>query len=148
MASGWMRLLMEAGFVILDHPADLGIEAYGKTLSQAFEQAASGLISVILDPASVRPVESKPIILKAGDRKQLLVRWLTEVLYLYDGLKFSPARFRIRRLSSRVLEAQVLGEPFNRERHRTRLDVKAITYHQLEIGKRQSEYRLQVFLDI
>ena len=139
---------MEAGFLILDHPADLGIEARGETLSEAFEQGACGLTSVILDPACVRPVESRPVRIEAGDRQQLLVRWLTEVLYLYDGLKFAPREFRIGRLSSRLLEAQVRGEPFDRLRHTVRLDVKAITYHQLQIRKRGSGHWLQVFLDI
>lgn len=139
---------MEAGYLILDHPADLGIEARGKTLAAAFEQAACGLVSVIVDPDSVRPVESRSVTIEAGDHQQLLVRWLTEVLYLYDGLKFFPRDFKIGRLSSRVLEAQVRGEPFDRRRHLIRLDVKAITYHQLEIHRRGSGHGLQVFLDI
>lgn len=139
---------MEAGYLILDHPADLGIEARGKTLAEAFEQGACGLTSVILDPASVRPVESSPVRIEAGDRQQLLVRWLTEVLYLYDGLKFAPRHFEIERLSSQFLEAQVRGEPFDPGRHTVRLDVKAITYHQLQIRRRASGCWLQVFLDI
>ena len=139
---------MEAGYRILDHPADLGIEARGNTLAEAFEQAACGLVSVIVDPDSVRPVESRAVIIEAGDHQQLLVRWLTEVLYLYDGLKFVPRDFRIERVSSRLLEAQVRGEPFDRLRHAVRLDVKAITYHQLEIRRRGSGHGLQVFLDI
>ena len=139
---------MEAGYRILDHPADLGIEAHGKTLPEAFEQAARGLTSVILDRDSIRRVESRPVRIEAGDRQQLLVRWLSEVLYLYDGLKFAPRDFRIGRISSRLLEAQVRGEPFDRLRHTVRLDVKAITYHQLEIRRRGSGYWLQVYLDI
>ena len=139
---------MNAGYLILDHPADLGIEARGKTLAEAFGQVAYGLVSVILDPASVQPVESMPVRIEAGDRQQLLVRWLTEVLYLYDGLKFAPRHFKIERSSSRFLEAQVRGEPFDPGRHTVRLDVKAITYHQLEIRRRASGYGLQVFLDI
>ena len=139
---------MEAGYLILDHPADLGIEARGKTLAEAFEQAACGLVSVIVDPDSVRPLESRSVKIEAGDRQQLLVRWLTEVLYFYDGLKFVPRDFKIGRISSHLLEAQVRGEPFDRRRHPIRLDVKAITYHQLEIRRRGSGRWLQVFLDI
>lgn len=139
---------MEAGYLILDHPADLGIEARGNTPAEAFEQAARGLISVIVDPDSVRLVQSRSMKIEAGDPQQLLVRWLTEVLYLYDGLKFAPREFRIGRLSSHLLEAQVRGEPFDRQRHTIRLDVKAITYHQLEIRQRGSGHWLQVFLDI
>ena len=139
---------MEAGYRILDHPADLGVEARGNTLAETFEQAACGLVSVIVDPGSVRPVESRSAKIEAGDHQQLLVRWLTEVLYLYDGLKFVPREFKIERLSSHILEAQVWGEPFDRLRHTLRLDVKAITYHQLEIRRRGSGHWLQVFLDI
>ena len=139
---------METGYLILDHPADLGIEARGKTLSEAFEQAACGLTSVIIDPDTIRPEESRPVRIEAGDRQQLLVRWLTEVLYLYDGLKFAPRDFKIERLSSHLLEAQVRGESFDRRRHTVRLDVKAVTYHQIEIRRRSSLYCLQVFLDI
>ena len=139
---------MEAGYLILDHPADLGIEARGNTLAEAFEQAARGLISVAVDPESVRPVESRLVKIEAGDHQQLLVRWLTEVLYLYDGLKFVPREFKIGRLSPHFLEAQVRGEPFHHLRHTVRLDVKAITYHQLEIRWRGSGHWLQVFLDI
>jgi SHS2 domain-containing protein len=139
---------MESGYLLLDHPADLGIEAYGKTLSEAFEQAACGLTSVILDPDSVLPAESMPVRIEAGDQQQLLVRWLTEVLYLYDGLKFAPREFKIGRLSARLLEARVRGEPYNLGRHTARLDVKAITYHQLTIRTRPSACWLQVFLDI
>lgn len=139
---------MEAGYRILDHPADLGIEARGKTLAEAFEQAARGLTSVIVDPDSIRLVESRPVSIEAGDRQQLLVRWLTEVLYLYDGLNFAPGDFKIERLSSHLLEAQVRGEWFDRRRHSVRLDVKAVTYHQLEIRRRSQGHWLQVFLDI
>lgn len=139
---------MEAGYLILDHPADLGIEARGNTPAEAFEQAARGLISVIVDPDSVRPVQSRSVKIEAGDHQQLLVRWLTEVLYLYDGLKFVPRDFKIEGISSRILKAQVRGEPFDCLRHTVRLDVKAITYHQLEIRRRGSGHWLQVFLDI
>ena len=139
---------MDAGYRILDHPADLGIEARGKTLAEAFEQAACGLVSVIVDPDSVQPVESRSVKVEAGDHQQLLVRWLTEVLYLYDGLKFAPRDFKIGGLSSHSLEARVRGEPFDPGRHPIRLDVKAITYHQLEIRRRGTDHWLQVFLDI
>ena len=139
---------MESGYLILDHPADLGIEAHGKTLPEAFEQAACGLTSVILDRDSIRLVESRPVRIEAGDRQQLLVRWLSEVLYLYDGLNFAPRDFKVQMLSSRLLEARVRGEPFDRRRHTVRLDVKAITYHQLKIRRRGPGHWLQVFLDI
>jgi len=139
---------MEAGYRILDHPADLGVEARGNTLAETFEQAACGLVSVIIDLDSVRLVESRAVKIEAGDHQQLLVRWLNEVLYLYDGLKFVPRDFTLARVASRPLDVIDRGEPVDRLRHTVRLDVKAITYHQLEIHRSGSGHWLQVFLDI
>jgi SHS2 domain-containing protein len=86
---------MQPGFVILDHPADLGIEARGRTLAEAFEQAAIALMSIILDLTTVEPKELRRVQLKATDQEQLLVRWLEELLYLYDGENFVGSKFVI-----------------------------------------------------
>ena len=60
--------MTSSGFIVLDHPADLGIEAYGRTLAESFEQAALGPISVILDPATVKRVEAKKVELRNRHR--------------------------------------------------------------------------------
>ncbi len=52
-------------FDVIDHPADLGIEARGSTMAQAFEQAATGLMSVILDLSSVEARVSREVVLEA-----------------------------------------------------------------------------------
>jgi SHS2 domain-containing protein len=136
------------GYHLIDHPADVGIEASGQNLNEAFEQAAVGLMSTILDTDSVEPMESRKINLKAADVEQLLVKWLTEILYLYDGKKFVGAQFQISELSPQKLSATVLGERFSEEKHATRLDVKAITYHQLLLEESEEGARVRVFLDI
>ena len=136
------------GFALIDHPADLGIEAWGRTLAEAFEQSALGLISVILDVVTVEASESREISLQGSDPEHLLVKWLTEILYLYDGQRFVCARFEIVELTPRELRAKILGEPFSEEKHTTRLDVKAITYHQLLVQGSEQGGRVRVFLDI
>ena len=137
-----------AGYSLLDHPADLGIEAFGRNLAEAFEQAALALISVILDPDKITCSQSKEVIIEGADYEQLLVRWLAEVLYLYDGQNFAGGNFDISELSSTGLKARVLGEPFDLDRHRPRLDVKAITYHQLLLKEDDSGAKIRVYLDI
>ena len=139
---------MQPGFVILDHPADLGIEARGQTLAEAFEQAAIALMSIILDLTTVEPKEFREVRLKATDQEQLLVKWLEELLYLYDGENFAGSKFVIEELGPNHLNASVRGEPFSEAKHLTRLDVKAITYHQLLVQQNQEGGRVRVFLDI
>ena len=137
-----------SGFRILDHPADLGIEAYGKTVAEAFEQAALGLVSIIVDASSVEARECREVTLRGSDREQLLVRWLQEILYLYDGEHFIGGRFQISQLEPGWLQALVYGEPFDPKHHQTRLDVKAVTYHQLKVLEGTGNSSVRVFLDI
>jgi SHS2 domain-containing protein len=136
------------GHEILEHPADVGISAHGESLQEAFEEAAGGLMEIILDPATVRPRTAMPVSITASDHQQLLVRWLSEVLFLYDGKRFPCAEFSIHELGPTWLVATVRGEELDTTRHLTRLDVKAITYHQLEIREGAGHARVRVFLDI
>jgi SHS2 domain-containing protein len=141
-------MMLHGGFRILEHPADVGIEATGGTLHEAFEQAAVGLTSIILDPSTVGKGELKKIRITGSDREQLLVRFLSEVLYLYDGLGFVAAEVSVTSLSDTDLEATVKGEQFQSGRHTTRLDVKAITYHQISVNESSKGARVRVYLDI
>ena len=140
--------MSKKGFEIIDHPADIGIEAYGENSREAFEQAAVALMSIILELSSVQNQESRTIELSAIDYKHLLVKWLNEVLYLYDGEGFVGFRFGIKELTTTHLYAIIYGEKFNPEKHPTKLDVKAITYHQIEVNEDEKEARVRVYLDI
>jgi SHS2 domain-containing protein len=135
-------------FVILEHPADLGIEAFGRSIAEAFQNAALGLMSIILDTSTVAETEERAISLRGTDYDQLLVKWLSEILYLYDGQGFAGKRFAIRVLESQELEALVWGETYSPSKHPARLDVKAVTYHQLLIEQQSEGARVRVYLDI
>ena len=139
---------MEAGYAILEHPADLGIEARGATIVEAFQNAARALMSIILDDSKVEACEVREISTRAIDAEHLLVKWLSEILYLFDGQQFVAKEFLITELTSQRLEATIRGERFSKVRHQTRLDVKAVTYHQLEVRQGEHEVTLKVFLDI
>lgn len=139
---------MRRGYVILDHPADIGIEAYGKNLKEAFEEAAIALTSIILDSSSIDPVEIRKLEINASDIEHLLVKWLSEILYLYDGDNFVCREFNITELTPNFLSAEIRGEAFNNTKHLTKLDVKAITYHQILVCENVERGLVRVFLDI
>ena len=138
---------MRNGFSILPHPADVGIEAHGATLARAFEQAALGMMSVIVDLSTVTASTSLAVDVTGSDSEQLLVRWLSEVLYLYDGRRFVCAHCAIEEFEPTRLSARVSGEYLSGH-HITRLDVKAVTYHQLSIEEGDSISTVRVYLDI
>jgi len=138
---------MTGSFEILEHPSDLGIRATGDSLAGAFINAARGLLHVILE-GDVRERTERVVTLNASDRGHLLVRWLSEVLYLYDAEHFVPASFRFTEFSDTLLVAEIRGEAFDRARHQTKLDVKAVTYHQLAFDDGPRHSQVTVFLDI
>lgn len=132
----------------LEHPSDIGIEAHGATCAEVFSRAAAALIAIILDPSTVRAAERRSINLRASDAEQLLVRWLSEILYLYDGQGFVVGESVITCCTPTMLEASVAGESFNAARHAVRTDVKAVTYHQVSVLQTADGWHIRVFLDI
>jgi SHS2 domain-containing protein len=126
----------------------MGIEARGASMKEAYEQAAYGLLSIILDCSKVVPNRTEFIRVHAAEREQLLVRWLNEILYCFDGEHFVPKEFHITEISNIALVAEVRGEYFRPSVHRTKLDVKAITYHQISVTEEKGEYLVRVYVDI
>jgi SHS2 domain-containing protein len=135
-------------FEILEHPSDLGIEAHGSSMQEVFRNAAHGLVSVVAGASEIEPRQERMVVLRALDRENLMVRWLTEILYLYDAEKFLTADVKFETLTDTLLKATLLGEPYDVSKHELKLDVKAITYHQLKIEDHDGDWIARVFVDI
>jgi SHS2 domain-containing protein len=135
-------------FKILEHPSDLGIEAHGSSMQELFKNAAHGFMSVVAGTSKIESRQNRFIELQATDRENLLVRWLTEILYLYDAEKFLTADVRFETLTDTLLKANLFGEPYDVSKHELKLDVKAITYHQLKVEDHDGNWIARVFVDI
>jgi len=135
-------------FEILEHPADIGFRAFGRTLPELFANAALAMLSIAADPAAVEPRAEYALAAESGDRESLLVDWLSEVLYWFDGKRIAFRSFRVTEFRDTAIAAVGAGEPRDPERHRARLIVKAVTYHQLKIERRGGVWLAEVYLDI
>jgi protein archease len=135
-------------FRILEHTADIGFEAFGSTLPEVFENAARAMAHLIADPATVRRVEEVRIEVQGTDPPDLLVNWLSEILYQHDAERYLFRDFRVENLGDHAASGTAWGEIINPARHRTNLMVKAITYHQLSLQQTASGWRAQVYVDI
>lgn len=135
-------------FRILEHTADVGFEAFGSTLPEVFENAARAMAHLIADPATVRPVEEIQIEVQGTDPPDLLVNWLSEILYQHDTGRCLFHDFRVEILDDHAASGVAWGEKIDPARHRTNLMVKAITYHQLGLQQTAGGWRAQVYVDI
>jgi SHS2 domain-containing protein len=132
----------------LDHTADLRIEVEGGTLEELFREAAAALFDVIVGLDSVEVREFREVRASGEDTKELLVDWLRELLYRFDGEGMVFSRFEITDFSGTGMRARCGGEPFDRRRHRIRHEIKAVTYHGLEIVERKGTLSVSVVFDI
>jgi SHS2 domain-containing protein len=139
---------VKLSFKILEHPSDLGIEAYGKSMQEVFRNAALGLVSIVAGASKIEPRQKRIVKLQALDRENLMVRWLTEVLYLYDTEKFLSADFEFETLTDTSLKAGLIGEQYDESKHELELDIKAVTYHHLSVEDHNGDWMAQVFLDV
>ena len=134
-------------FEVIEHTADVGIIAYGRSLEELFANAAVGMMSFLIDVTSVRLLQQRTLTADADDREGLLIAWLNELLVLLNADGFVPGRLTVRDLTGTQLRADVAGEPVDPARHRFHLDVKAATYHGLEI-KHDGLWQARVIFDV
>jgi len=132
---------------ILEHTADMGIEATGETLEELLIQAARGLMAII-SGAEALPREERSVEITAGESGELLVNWLNEILFLFDSGGFFPAEFIIEEATENRIKALVGGELFDPERHPVDREIKAATYHQLKIERGEEGWKARVYLDL
>jgi SHS2 domain-containing protein len=135
-------------FEVLEHPADIGFRAFGGTLPELFAHSALAMLSIAADPAAVLPRHEYSLAVESGDRESLLVDWLNEVLYWFDGKRIAFRDFRVTQFRETAIQAVGTGEPRDPLRHPARLIVKAVTYHQLKIERRGGLWVAEVYLDI
>ena len=133
---------------LLEHTADMGIEAQGETPADLFRQMALGLREIITACQDIRPKDEEAIEVFGGDREELLVNWLGELVFLLEVRRFLPACFEIEAIDEHHVKARVRGEIFDPARHFLEREVKAITYHQISVESAAGGWSARVFVDI
>ena len=138
-------------FEIIDHTADIGIVAYGKTKREVFINAAKGMFEIIAgENRELKENFYDKIKLEAKSLEDLLIAWLNELLYISEVKLVILNKFKIKELSDGQIKAEVGGTKINHLSIRIKREVKAVTYHRLEIKKDEESglWRAQVIFDI
>jgi len=135
-------------YELMEHTADIGIIAYGKSLSEAFGNAAYAMFDILTDADKIDGKESFEIQLSAGGQDELLRNWLDELLFRYETERILCGKFDINGLDEQNLSATVFYEKIDRSRHEIKTEIKNVTYHQLEIKKHKNKWSVQVIFDL
>lgn len=135
-------------FEVIEHTADTGIRAFGKDVKEAFENAALGMFSLVADLDKVEEREEHEVEVQADNREDLLVEWLNELLYLLEVKRLLLRSFKVMEIDDHHLKAKVFGEEIDEKKHELGVDIKAVTYHMLKVGKTDDTWEAQVIFDV
>ena len=143
---------MKKRFEFLEHTADAYIAAYGESLEEAFENAALATFEVMTDLKKIKPKVEETVELEAHDESALLYNWLEEFLIRFETTGNIYSRFKVLNIeetpSGLKLKAKAWGEPYDPKRHPSKVGIKAVTYHRMEIMKKPKAVTIKFILDI
>jgi SHS2 domain-containing protein len=141
-------------FEILEHPADVGFLAYGKTLVELFENAALAMCSLACAQEKIEEREQREIVATGADMESLMYSWLTEILAVADAEQLVFRRVSVSELrepqgsTPGTAKGFAHGKKFDRSRHAAGTYIKAVTLHQFAVERTSEGFRARVYLDL
>jgi SHS2 domain-containing protein len=140
-------------YEILEHTADVGLKANGLTLKELFENAARGMFAIISGvedsndamSSMQRRIEIKK---EAEELEELLVNWLSELLYIFNKEKILFSSFKILELNNSGIIGDAYGENIDPSHSVLQTEIKAVTFHGLKIQKNLKDFSCNIIFDV
>lgn len=133
---------------LIDHTADVGIQVFGSNLADLFEKAGLAMFDVICEFKDEKVDETVQLSVDGDDLADLMVNWLRELLYLWNGKEQLVKTIAVRFLTETAIGAAIGVEAFMPEQHRIQHEIKAVTYHQIQVEPTPNGYAATVIFDI
>jgi SHS2 domain-containing protein len=152
-------------FKYFDHTSEMKFQAYGKSLDEAFGNAACAMTDFVTPVDAIKVKKHKKLHLTASKVESLLYDFLDEVLFHMDTTHFltAEATVKITRKEKKASKgikgtsgnkADVLFELTatlggdDTDAYPLKGEVKAITYNDMRITEEKSVWTVQVVCDI
>lgn len=137
-------------YEIIDHTADIGIRIEAASLGELFVSAAEAAFDLLVSTKrSHIPAVEVPIRIEAPAIDQLLVRWLQELIFVFESRRLVLTKFWVDEIDEHHVEGSAKGQKFDPTRHEQKLDIKAVTYHRIKVEKgKDGLWRAEVIFDI
>ena len=138
----------EKHYRITPRQSELAVRIVGTSQANLFENAAFALFDVMSDSAKIELRERMPLEVEGSDRDELLVNWLRELLYLYQGSGYLLNDFSILEAKDTSLKAEVGGEKLDLDRHEIKQEIATVAYHQSRMQKTGDQWIAQVIFEV
>lgn len=131
-------------FEELEHVSEVALRIYGRSWPELLEHAARGMFHLITEEPGQGPRTERQVRVEAGDREALLVEWLSELLTLHDTHGEVYDAFELEEVTPERVVGKVRGRPLRGGR----LQIKAVTYHDLELAESGRGLEARVTFDV
>jgi SHS2 domain-containing protein len=142
----------KTGYTFLPHTTDAYIEAVGATLEEAMQFAGMALIDTMCSIESIEPIITEQVETSGRDEVTLLYDWLECILLKFDLEGKVYSRFKVaavyRSAVGLSVTAEISGEKYDRKKHGAKVEVKAVTYHKMEVLREGNSAVLRFILDL
>jgi SHS2 domain-containing protein len=139
---------MAKPYTMLDHTADLRIRITGSDPADLFKNAGLALFDLIVNPNQLESREVIEVAVTGDDRADLMVNYLRELLYLWTGKNQLVHLIAIAHISDTAVSARVCTDRYQPQRHEILHEIKAVTYHRIEVGRTADGWEATVVFDI
>ncbi len=137
---------------LIDHTADLGIEITGRTKKELFTKAVWSLTDILIErKESIKGIANfrqRTLTVEGSDIADLLVNFLREILYLFNGEVLIIGKCEIIECGNRKLVARIFLGPYDKKKHIMKTEIKAVTYHGLSVERTKKGWKARIILDV
>ena len=134
-------------YEILEHTADIGIKITGNSLTEIFWKAVHATADLLSGGIEIQPVIERGFSAKEENRETALVSILEEIIYFFEKELFLPSVCSVH-IENDQYEINMKGNFVTAEDIKNGTELKAVTYHLLEIKEVGDEYEATVIFDV
>ena len=138
----------EHKFEIIEHTADVGVAGTGETKAEAFENIAYGMFSIMAELGKHSPTDTITVEAEGDDDIDLLERFLSSLIVLFDGEGVLPLDFEISKMIEGCLTCSVAVRPIGEDIEWLGPSIKAVTYHHMDVARQEGRWRAQAIFDV
>lgn len=133
---------------LIDHTADFGIHVFSNSEKELFQDAALAMFEVIVEAENPGKWSDRIVSATGNDQQELMVNWLRELLYMWTGHEKILKSVTVDALTPQAIAARIALEPYDPVRHHVLNEIKAVTYHQIEVCRKNEHWEARIIFDI
>jgi SHS2 domain-containing protein len=133
---------------LMTRQSELAVRVVGNSQADLFANSAFALFDVMTDLEKIEVKERLPLEVEGADRDDLMVNWMRELLYLYQGSGYLLKDFQIREVKDTLVKADVCGEKIDPDRHDMKTEITAVAYHQSRMEKTGNQWTAQLIFEV